>query len=309
MAPFFNEIKFCPASKSGNSAKACRRCLRIVGHTDLIISLVMLAVKLTVGYITGSKALVVSSMYSLQNCISAIIIVTDEKSRKQADKNHPYGHGKIQIAALGVTSLLVVISVAALCGAVLHSLMYHMQSPPGHSAAVIAFICAAVSLGMAKYAGCASGKNASLAMHTHSFHVIFDAIASLVVIGSVVGSHLGFKLLDAYLAIAMAIHVVWYACLMLQNTARGLMDASISTRKIKIIYTLVMNIPEVEQVSSLKAVRSGANILVSMSIALPGQVSILKADSIRKKVTNAIKEKIAHVDNVLIGFDSTKEPA
>jgi divalent metal cation (Fe/Co/Zn/Cd) transporter len=131
-----------------------------------------------------------------------------------------------------------------------------------------------------------------------------DACASLAVMGSVIAAQRGCLYFDFLAAVIQAAHVVWCACLFLDDAIKGLMDASIDARQLAQIERSLRGTEGVLDVSSLKAVKSGQQISISVVLVLPYNLSIAEAGILRERVIAALRQKVAHVGEVLVGFQA-----
>jgi divalent metal cation (Fe/Co/Zn/Cd) transporter len=75
--------------------------------------------KIVVGIMAGSRALVASALYSINGVLSAIVVITSMRiARRSPDDSHPYGYGKAEFVAVGVVSVI-------LAGAVVYIIVHH----------------------------------------------------------------------------------------------------------------------------------------------------------------------------------------
>jgi cation diffusion facilitator family transporter len=93
----------------------CVRCASMVGWIGLFTNLVLLILKGFVGIISGSQALVADAMYSAKDVVSSILVIIGLKvSNQPLDREHPYGHGKIEFILSMVISVIFLVVTAFL---------------------------------------------------------------------------------------------------------------------------------------------------------------------------------------------------
>ncbi|MBR1796361.1 cation diffusion facilitator family transporter [Candidatus Saccharibacteria bacterium] len=74
----------------------------------IFVNLILVAFKATVGLIAGSISIVLDALNNLSDALSAIItIIGTVISGKRPDKNHPYGHGRVEYIASTAVALIV----------------------------------------------------------------------------------------------------------------------------------------------------------------------------------------------------------
>ena len=77
--------------------ESCVFCSKYVGWFGLAGNLALFLMNLFVGLVSGSQALVVGAMYSLKDMTTSIFVIVGVNfGRKPLDREHPYGHGKIE---------------------------------------------------------------------------------------------------------------------------------------------------------------------------------------------------------------------
>ena len=95
------------------------KILRII-LIEGLANLIVLVVKLSVGMITGSLAVLGDSVHSLTDVINNIVAwIVTRHSAKPADPGHPYGHRKFEtVAVFALAALLAIIAFELLLHAV-----------------------------------------------------------------------------------------------------------------------------------------------------------------------------------------------
>lgn len=83
------------------------------GWFSIIGNILLFALKYWAGITTGSIALIADAWHTLTDSISSVIVLIGGKiSRKPADNEHPFGHGRAEhIASLVIGILLAVIAI------------------------------------------------------------------------------------------------------------------------------------------------------------------------------------------------------
>jgi cation diffusion facilitator family transporter len=264
--------------------------------------------KIALGIVSGSKALVVSAMLSMQDCVWAgLVLVRSKTTGKPASRKYPFGLGKVEFIVAGWMSLLVLVGVAVLCGTIAHSLLEHRQRAPGVMAVWVALVSAVVCLALSRQSRRTARRTGSSALGSYADLNRADACASLVVAGSVIVAGMGFELIDSIVAIGEAAYVVWCAARLLHGSVRGLLDASVGPEKIAEIEAAVRETDGVFDVSSIRAVHSGEEILATVVVDLPDAMTIAEADEVRERIGVLLRHRLDQLGQVLVGFRTRDE--
>ena len=92
-----------------DEARVRTRCGLLSGITGIILNVLLVAGKLTVGIIAGSVAIVADAVNNLSDAGSSVItLVGFRLARHKPDKEHPFGHGRIEYVAGLIVSVLII---------------------------------------------------------------------------------------------------------------------------------------------------------------------------------------------------------
>ncbi len=259
--------------------------------------------KITLGMISGSKALVVSAMFSLQDCAWAgILLVRPKITGKPASGKHPFGLGKVEFIVAACMSVLVLVGVAVLFGTIAHSLLEHRQRAPGILAIWVALVSAIICFAMSRRSRHAARQSDSPDLRAQADFSRADACASVVVIKAVILAALGFELADSLVAVAEAAYVVWYAGGMLYGAVKGLLDASVGPETLAQIRAAARETDGVFEIRSIRAVQSGPEVLATLVVDLPDAMTVAEADRLRERIIAMLRRRFDDIGQVLVGF-------
>ena len=92
----------------------------LAGILGIICNFILFVVKLVIGTIMNSIAITSDAMNNLSDMGSSVIsIISSKISNQRADKEHPYGHGRIEYVGSLIVSFLIL-----LVGFEFNSLLY-----------------------------------------------------------------------------------------------------------------------------------------------------------------------------------------
>ncbi len=82
-----------------------------VSMQGIFMNVFLVAFKALVGFLANSIAIILDALNNLSDTFSAIVTIIGAKlSNKAPDKEHPYGHGRIEYFAAVVVSIVVIIA-------------------------------------------------------------------------------------------------------------------------------------------------------------------------------------------------------
>ena len=91
--------------RGGDRRNSVRRVLTVA----LALNISMSLLKLTVGLVSGSLAVIADAMHSATDALSSLTgLITNNLSDPRPDRDHPYGHHKYEaIGALGIAGFIL----------------------------------------------------------------------------------------------------------------------------------------------------------------------------------------------------------
>lgn len=87
-----------------------------VSITGILVNILLVGFKSAVGFISGSIAIIMDALNNLSDALSLIITIIGTKlANKKPDKEHPYGHGRVEhITAIIIAIIVIIAGVTAL---------------------------------------------------------------------------------------------------------------------------------------------------------------------------------------------------
>ena len=284
-----------------NQSGRCAACGERVGWVGLWGNCALAILKIAVGLISQSKALIADAFYSIKDMTTASAIIVGLKaSQRPQDNKHPYGYGKIEFLSTAFVGLAIIVGSVVLFIISVKGFMDGLSEPPLLIAAAAALISMIVKELMYRNAICAGRRLNSPAIMAHARHSRADVFSSGAVLIGVVGSNLGLTFLDSLVAIIEIIHMVIVSMEILQESLKGLMDVSIESDKLDQIHGIVTDLPGVEKVTQVKAHRVGQKVWIHLEIQVHPDRSITDGYNIAEQVRHSLLKRMRHVGDVMV---------
>lgn len=176
----------------------------IVGNAFLCI------IKLILGFITSSVSVIADAVNNFSDALSSVItIVCFKLSGKPADKDHPYGHERIEYIATLILSFLILFIGYELIKSSASRVINPVVIPLKTVSVVILLISVTGKLVMSRvYNGCAKVINSSVlkASAQDSLNDVFSTGA--VLISTILGALFNVGL-DGYTGILVSAFIIW----------------------------------------------------------------------------------------------------
>ncbi|MBF0170030.1 MAG: magnetosome biogenesis CDF transporter MamM [Nitrospinae bacterium] len=284
----------------------CVACYESIGWVGLVSNLGLAFLKLFVGIISGSHALVADSLYSAKDVItSGLIIVGLKVSRKPIDRDHPYGHGKVEFILSALVSVLFIGVTGLIFFFAAESLLEGKHSPPHLIALWTAIFSIIANVYLEKYTTCVAVEINSPMVRTLSRHHMADAMSSLAVAIGIIGSHyVGLVWLDSAVALFETLHLLYLGGEIFWDSYQGLMDSSAPAETIDRIAGTAKGADGVQTVEDLRTRRVGQELCIDIVIGVDPESSIFEAKAIANRVEERVLDEIPHVGVINVHYTS-----
>ncbi len=286
----------------------CVFCRAFIGWIGLIVNLVLMFLKGFIGILSGSSALLADAMYSAKDVITSILVIVSYHVAKQPlDREHPYGHGKIEfILSLVISVVFLTVTVVVFVHA-LELLWMDIEGEEHTVPHVIALWAALVSVlvntYMYFYSKCVFNQANSPMVKTLSMHHHADIVSSLAVaIGLAAALFLNLAWIDTMVALFETVHLMYLGGKVFTEAYKGLMDGSAPKEVYGTIKEHTFSVSGVNNIQKLRSRLVGQDLNIDMSIGVDPDITIEEANKICENIVHVLSTKIPHIGFVNVKF-------
>ena len=278
-----------------------RRLTLIGGVLDLFLGFV----KVLVGYIGNSQALIADGIHSLSDLITDILVLVATKhSAQAADEGHPYGHDRIQtLVSLALAGSLGIIAIVIAWDAVIRIVSPESLLLPGFLPLAVAAISVVSKEGYFQYVVRHPSAATSRMLYANAWHSRSDALSSLAVIVGVGGVLAGFAWADAFAAIVVAGLLLVVAYRIGREGAEELIDSAASPVLNANMRKTILSIEGVRDSHELRTRRMADKVLADLHIRVDPLISVSEGHRIGDEVMDALKTRFPEVGDVVVHID------
>lgn len=279
----------------------------VAGWISLISNIVLTILKIVVGTLFHSPVLLADGYHNAGDVIASGAALTSMRiSKRPADEDHPYGHGKAEVISSAIVGIILIIAALYIA---YESITAFFHEP--EKASLIAFFTAIISLvwKLILYVytikiGKKTNSKGLIATAYDHLADVYASIAAVLGIGlALVGELTTIHILtygDPIAGIIVTILVFKLAYGMLLEAIDTLMEKSVSRDTLDNFASLILTIPEVKRIDRLRAREHGHYVLVDLRVSVPGGLTIQEGHDIIRKIKKTIMEKHPNVEEVLI---------
>lgn len=261
--------------------------------------------KIIGGFLASSTALIADGVHSLSDLATDIIVIYAAKhSHKEADAEHPYGHGRFETLATVILGVAL-IAVAVGIGIDAIDRLFHVerQLHPTELALYIAIASIISKEAIYHYSMVIARKYRSEMLKANAWHSRSDAISSVIVVVGVVGSMAGLSYLDAIAAVGVALMIVKIGWDLAWQSLRELIDTGLEPERVKLIRKSILEVQGVKALHVLRTRRMGGEALVDVHIQVNPSLSVSEGHHISEQVRQRVIADIDEVADVMVHID------
>ncbi len=270
------------------------------GGIDLILAII----KVVVGKLGGSAALVADGIHSFSDLVSdGIVLYAAKHSSEAPDEDHPYGHDRFETIAtflLGIVLLLVGLGI-------IYDAFSRLMSPVTLTHTNVLMVVAAISIISKEVLYWMTIKVAnkynSAMLKANAWHHRSDAISSIVVLVGIVGSMLGYDYLDLIAAIVVGAMIIKIALDFSLSSAKELVDTGIEKGDLEKLRNEMKAISGVSSVHSLRTRSLGSSIYCDVHVEVMPFLSVSEGHLISVLVEGKAKECLEGLTDITVHID------
>ncbi|MDI3521873.1 MAG: hypothetical protein PWP43_55 [Bacillota bacterium] len=271
-------------------------------------NIVLSLVKLFLGLTLNSVSLLADAAHTFSDVVtSAVVVIGFYAARRRPDKEHPFGHGRIEFVATLVIALLLGLVGLEFARSSFLRLLYGNKVAGSITAAVIMLVSGAVKEAMALVSIDLGRRIDSGALLADAWHHRSDAIASVLVAIAIVAARYGFASVDAVFGLLVSGLILYTAWELGHSAGSTLMGEAPTTGQVQEILALAKSVPGVLSVHDVAVHDYGSVKAVSLHIVVDVDISFGRAHQIAAQVEKRIKERVPGTVVVHVDPNNVKE--
>lgn len=273
---------------------------------SLFANLLLAIAKLLAGIFGFSFALIADAIESGVDVASSIIVLMGlSYANRPPDKEHPYGHGRLEpLITFSVVGFLIV-SAAVISYQAIQNLFTPQPAPKAWTLLVLAPIIIGKE-GAFRWVNARAKATNSSSLKADAWHHRADAITSLLAFAGISIALIfgeGFEAADSIAAL-LAAQIILYNCYLLFRPALGeLMDEQVHHDLEKKIRAIAPKVEGVMAVEKCYIRKSGLDYHVDLHAIVHGDLSVREGHEIAHDLQDTLKAKLPHLEHVLIHIE------
>lgn len=280
----------------------------IEGYLSIFLNILLFGLKLWAGIVSKSVAITADAWHTLSDSISSIVVIWGTKiSRKPADHDHPFGHGRAELISAFVIGFLLLFVCYEFVVKSITSLTTHSESVFTKWAVIVTVISIVLKEFMAQLAIHWGKKTDSKALKADGWHHRSDALSSLAILVGIFISRY-YWWVDGVLGLVVSGFILYSAYEIIKDTISAILGESPNEKLITEMIALGNEAAGLDiRMHHIHIHSYGDHIELTFHIYLPTTYDLKASHDVCSRVEDAIKDKYGYVSTIHVEPDDLIE--
>ncbi len=274
-----------------------------VAIAGMLVSGILAVMKISVGWMAGSTAVVADGLESAADVItSGVVLFGLVVASRPADENHPYGHGRFETLTGLAVGLILSLTGAGICFQSLE-MLDKVHAPPASYSLWVLIISIAAKAMLSSYKFRYGRKIHSAALVADAWNDSVDMLSgavALVAVALTVFNPPKFLAADHYGGAVVGLIVIFLGFQVIRETAMQLMDTMPDDTTLAQIRAVAGQVAGVRGVEKCYARKTGLQYHVDLHVEVDPNMTVKASHYLGHQVREAIVHQLDWVADVLV---------
>ena len=286
----------------------------LCGALGVFLNIVLFAFKFFAGTLSGSIAITADAFNNLSDAGSSVVTLLGFKlANQKPDKEHPFGHGRMEYLSGLLVSMLIIYMGIELGKSSFSKILHPEEVVFSVVAVVILVASIAVKMYMGLYNRSVGKKINSAAMVATAADCFSDCLSTVAVLAATFVAHFAKIDIDGYVGLVVAVLIFIAGFRAARETLSPLLGQAPEQDFVQEIYALVMKYEDVVGIHDLVVHEYGpGRRMISLPAEVPSHKDIMKLHDMVDNAEMELREKlnceaVIHMDPIGTNDSITKE--
>ena len=259
------------------------------GWVSIIGNILLFLIKIAAGIYIGSISLIADAIHTLSDSATSVVVILGFRlAKKPADKEHPFGHGRMEPIATVVVAVLLFLAGVELVKRSINGIIHPKLI--FSSWTIIAIVAATVIIKelMARFAFELGDMIDSSALRADAVHHRTDVFAAIIVVLALAATRMGFTRVDGIAGVVVSMIIFYSAYTIGKDAVDSLLGEAPSIEMIHKIECMARAHDKVFGVHDIIFHKYGQTKIISLHIEVSDKESV----SVLHAVSDEIEQKI-----------------
>lgn len=252
----------------------------------IAVNIVLVVFKAIIGAIVNSIAIILDAVNNLSDAISSIITIIGTKlAGKAPDKEHPYGHGRIEYFAALIISIIVLLAGLASLKESVVKIINPVKAEYSIASIIIIIVATIVKFFFGRYVKNVGQRINSQSLIASGTDAFMDSIVSFsTLIAAIISIRFGISI-EAYLGLIIAVIIIKSSMEIMKQTINTMIGERADSTLTETLRSKINEMPEVQGVYDITLHNYGPSEII-------GSLHIQVDDNMKAKQIHALTRKI-----------------
>lgn len=267
--------------------------LSVASNTILIL------LKVIAGILSGSVSIISEAIHSSMDLLASIIAFFSVRiSTKPEDKEHPYGHGKVENVSGVIEGLLIFVAAFLIIYEAIHKIMKPTEIGEAAVGIGVMFVSGIINFFVSKTLYKVAKEEDSVALEADALHLKTDVYTSMGVgLGLLLLKITGISMLDPIVAILVALLIIKEAISLCKHAFNPLLDTKLSDddeNKINGVMSRYKN--EIIDYHMLRTRKSGNIKYVDFHMTVTQDMTVKESHDLSDRIEEEIEKTLKNTN-------------
>ena len=286
-------IKLFVKSNDVKDLKVRNKYAMLSSITGIIVNILLSIFKFIVGLISNSRSIISDAVNNITDAGSSVVSMIGFKlSQKEIDKDHPWGHGRMEYVAAFIVDVLIIIVGYQLLQTSIGKIINPEMPSITNVTIILLVVAILVKLWLFVFYRKIANTIDSAAIRGTAYDSISDTISTLAVLISAIVAKLANVSIDGYISILVSMFILFTGCKALKETIDLLLGEKPDEEFVKEIEEFTKNYELVSGIHDIMVHDYGpGRKIVSFHAEVPSDCDIMKAHDIIDEMEQDIYKK------------------
>ena len=285
----------------------------MVSVVGIILNLLLAAGKFTVGFLFGAISVQADAVNNFSDAGSQIIsLISFKIAAKPADREHPFGHARIEYVASMVVSFLVLLIGWELLSGSVRKVFYPSETVFSWVSVIVLSISVIIKLWLCLFNRHVSSRINSSVMRATAADSLSDAAATAAVLAATLVHHFTDFDPDAYMGIIVALLILWAGIKILNETKNAILGERPTDEQVAEIRAVVAEF-SAEGILGLHDLivhnYGPGRVMASLHVEVDGDIDIYRSHDIIDRIERRLRIECGMIATVHMDPIAIHDPA
>ncbi len=277
------------------------KCIRNVSVVGIIFNIFLLIIKIIVGVISNSQAMIADGLNSAGDIFASLMSYIGNKiSSRPNDENHPYGHGKAEyIFSFVISAVMIAVSFSMMKSSII-SIIYSSKLNFSYTLIIVCLITIITKLLLYIYARANYKKFNNILIKASMEDHRNDMLLTTGTLIGIMCSKFGYYFVDGIIGSLISLWILFIGIKLVKSSYEILMDTDLSVDLKENIIQKVESVENILHVDSVRAKPTGDKYIVILKISMDGNLTLNESHKIAAVAKEKLLNELNYICDVVI---------